>query len=146
VALQRLDEVLAGAEIGVLKIDVEGHEPAVLAGAGALLEAGLVRDIVFEDHDPYPSPATAVVEAAGYHLVSLHNDLGGLVLREPSRRGPVSAWPGPSYLATRTPARSLVRLSRRGWQAPGIGLSLPRWRRSRRASAPAPPGSGPAVP
>lgn len=125
VELRRLDEVVPGARIGVLKIDVEGHEPEVLRGAGSLLEGRLVRDVIFEDHEPYPSKATETVERAGYHLVSLTNDLGGLRLQPPGERGDEPAWPGPSYLATADPARSIPRLERRGWQVEGIGISAP---------------------
>ena len=88
-----------------------------------------MRDIIFEDHEPYPSEATALVERAGYRLVSLSNDLGGLRLKAPQDRGPAPAWPGPSYLATRDPARSVLRLQGRGWQVKGIGFSLPQLRR-----------------
>jgi FkbM family methyltransferase len=122
VRLERLDELLEQTTIGLLKVDVEGHETEVLRGATGLLERGLVRDIVFEDHHDYPSEATALVEQAGYHLVSLANDLGGLRLREPRQRGPAPAWPGPSYLATREPERSAGRLRARGWQVRGIGI------------------------
>ena len=132
VELRRLDELTAQTAIGVLKIDVEGHEAEVLKGAAALLEGRLVRDVVFEDHDPYPSAATAILEAAGYHLVSLSNDLGGLLLESPAERGEAPAWPGPSYLASREPSRSFPLLAARGWRVGGIGLSLPR-RRGRRA-------------
>jgi FkbM family methyltransferase len=126
VRLARLDELAGDAAIGVLKIDVEGHETEVLRGATGLLERRQVRDIVFEDHDPYPSEATEIVERAGYHLVSLGNDLGGLVLGAPGERGEVSAWPGPSYLASAAPGRSFVRLAARGWQVGGIGLRVRR--------------------
>jgi FkbM family methyltransferase len=129
VSLRRLDDVLADQEVGLLKIDVEGHEPAVLRGAGELLEHGRVRDIVFEDHDPYPSEATAVVEDAGYRLFSLDNDLFGLSLGAPEDRGETAGWPGPSYLATRDARRALDRLSPCGWQVRGIGPTLPRLRR-----------------
>ncbi len=135
VELRRLDELTAQTAIGVLKIDVEGHEAAVLKGAAALLEGRLVRDIVFEDHDPYPSAATAILEAADYHLVSLTNDLGGLLLENPAERGEAPAWPGPSYLATREPSRSFPLLAARGWRVGGIGLSLPRPRRPHRPHA-----------
>lgn len=126
VELRRLDELLGSTRIGVLKIDVEGHEAEVLSGAGRLLERRLVRDIVFEDHPDYPSRATAVVEQAGYHLVSLANDLGGLRLTAPRDRRPAGAWPGPSYLATCDPERSVARLASRGWQVRGIGIWRPR--------------------
>ena len=124
VPLARLDEVPGVERLGLMKIDVEGHEADVLRGAWGLLESGAVRDIVFEDHDDYPSAATAVVEDAGYELISLDNDLWGLRLGAPEDRGEVPAWPGPSYLATREPDRARERLSRRGWQVKGIGPGL----------------------
>lgn len=121
VPLARLDEVAGDRPIGVLKIDVEGHEADVLRGAGGLLASGAIRDIVFEDHDEYPSEPTAIVEDAGYELISLDNDLWGLRLVAPQDRGEVPAWPGPSYLATRDPDRARQRLGPRGWQVKGIG-------------------------
>jgi FkbM family methyltransferase len=124
VEVRRLDELLDQTPVGLLKVDVEGHETEVLSGAQALLERRLVRDIIFEDHHDYPSEATEIVERAGYHLVSLENDLGGLRLKAPRDRGPAPAWPGPSYLASSDPQRSVARLSVRGWQVGGIGIGL----------------------
>jgi FkbM family methyltransferase len=126
VELRRLDELIDQTSVGLLKVDVEGHEAEVLAGASELLERRLVRDIIFEDHAPYPSEATAVVEQAGYRLVSLSNDLRGLLVNPPHERGPASAWPGPSYLATIDPDRSLARLKAKGWQVGGIGIGRSR--------------------
>ena len=126
VMLARLDELAADERPGLLKIDVEGHEAEVLRGADRLLAIGGVRDIIFEDHGPYPSAATAVVEELGYRLISLDNGLMGLRLSSPGNRGKVSAWPGPSYLATRDIERATHRLAPRGWQVEGIG---PRRRR-----------------
>jgi FkbM family methyltransferase len=39
--------------IDVLKVDVEGHEPSVLRGAGGLLRSGAIRTIVAEIHDEF---------------------------------------------------------------------------------------------
>jgi FkbM family methyltransferase len=122
VPLARLDEIPGIETLGLIKIDVEGHEAEVLRGAAGLLSSGAIRDIVFEDHDDYPSEPTTIVEDAGYELISLDNDLWGLRLGPPSERGEVSAWPGPSYLATRDPDRARQRLGKRGWQVKGIGL------------------------
>jgi FkbM family methyltransferase len=122
VTVARLDDALSpGDRPGALKIDVEGHEPEVLRGARRLLTDGAIRDIVFEDHDPYPSEATAIVEEAGYSLLSLDNGLFGLRLGAPEDRGQTAAWPGPSYLATRDVDRARTRLAPRGWQVKGIG-------------------------
>ena len=49
VATVRLDDVIAGRAVGLLKIDVEGHEMTAFEGARESLAAGLIRDIVFED-------------------------------------------------------------------------------------------------
>ncbi len=121
VDLRRLDDEIGDRTVGVLKIDVEGHEPQVLRGAARLLERGLVRDVIFEDHESYPDAATEMVESAGYKLFDLDNDLLGLCLGPPSSRGRRSGWPGPSYLATREPDRARARLAPLGWQVPGIG-------------------------
>ncbi len=126
VTVTRLDEAVGREPISLLKIDVEGSEAEVLRGADELLASGIVRDIVFEDHDEYPSTATELVERAGYRLISLDNDLFGLRLKEPKDRGSTAPWPGPSYLATREPERALPRLRVRGWQIPGIWPTL-RW-------------------
>jgi FkbM family methyltransferase len=127
VMVTRLDEAIGREPVGLLKIDVEGFEAEVLRGAGELLASGIVRDIVFEDHEQYPSAVTELVERAGYRLISLENNLLGLVLKAPADRGATSPWPGPSYLATREPERALQRLRARGWRIAGIGPTLP-WR------------------
>jgi FkbM family methyltransferase len=131
VEVKRLDEVIGDERIGLMKIDVEGHEPGVLRGSQRLLETGLIRDIIFEDHNLYPDDSTRLVEEAGYRLFSLSNDLFGVNLGAPAERGEVREWPGASYLATREPQRAAQRLKPRGWRIEGIGPSLPRRRRSR---------------
>lgn len=70
--LQRLDDIpgLVGRRVALVKIDVEGHEPAALRGAMAMLQ----RDrpvVVFEQH-PHDinaagaSPTMEVLRQAGY--------------------------------------------------------------------------------
>lgn len=128
VEVRRLDDVIGRQRVGLLKIDVEGHEPSVLRGGLELIESGRIRDVIFEDHNPYPDDSTRLVEDAGYRLFSLSNDLFGVNLGAPADRGEVSAWPGPSYLATLDPDRAVRRLKPRGWRIDGIGPSPP-WRR-----------------
>jgi FkbM family methyltransferase len=132
VSVHRMDDVIADQPVALLKIDVEGHEPQVLAGAQRLLERGQIRDVIFEDHDDYPDAGTEIVEAAGYTLLSLENDLFGLHLRDPRERGEMGRWPGPSYLATNDPSRARARLEPRGWRVAGVGPTLP-WRTRRRS-------------
>ena len=117
VTVDRLDEQLADeGEIGVLKVDVEGHEAAVLRGSTALLEARAVRDIVFEDHEGYPTPTSVLLEDAGYTVIGLGRTFSGLVVGPP---GTVDAGDGadPSFLATLDPERARRLLDARGWRA-----------------------------
>ena len=43
-----LDEHLPGREVALLKVDVEGYEPAVLAGAPSLFDEGRIRAAILE--------------------------------------------------------------------------------------------------
>lgn len=87
---QLLDErpELSGRRV-MIKIDVEGFEPQVLAGARRLLESGQVAAIIWEkgrafDEEPGRSALTAMVHALdelGYsHHVLASHDLGGPLL------------------------------------------------------------------
>lgn len=114
VRLARLDEIL-DADVGVMKIDVEGHELEVLAGAAALLRAGRVRDIVFEEWEPLPTRVTSFLQDEGYTLFSLDQALLGPVVGPAGTRSASRAHQAPSYIATREPARAFARLRKRGW-------------------------------
>jgi FkbM family methyltransferase len=118
VEFRRLDSVLpAGQKVGVLKVDVEGAEPMVLEGAHGLLAAGQIRDIVFEDHGPYPSEPMRQLEPLGYTVFSLGLNPGGLAVTQGTQPSPlVRPWDSPSFLATRDPQRALARLTPAGWQ------------------------------
>jgi FkbM family methyltransferase len=119
VELVTFDELFADRQPDLVKIDVEGHEHAVLQGGETLLERGAVRDIVFEEHAIYPAPSMTSLEQWGMTLFSLSHSLLGLDMR-PIEEGPApSTWPGPSYLATRDPERALARLRPRGWRCLG---------------------------
>jgi FkbM family methyltransferase len=108
-----LDGVLGHASVGVLKIDVEGHEVRVLRGAHEMLKQGRVRDVIFEDHQPLPSPASDMLVDAGYTIFGIGDRFGGPKITAPERRP--GGWDAPMYLATRDPLRARCLLSRRGW-------------------------------
>ncbi len=113
VQLARLDELVpAAGRVGVCKVDVEGHEPAVFRGAGGLLTQGNVRDILFEDLAGLPSENSALLAAAGYTIFALRQDFWGPSLRDST--APASAG---NYLATREPERAVHRFAQRGWRA-----------------------------
>ena len=112
----RLDEVLPDeAPIGIVKLDVEGHEQAVLEGAEERLRSHRIRDIIFEDFETPPTRVARLLEGYGYTVFSLDHRLLGPVLRSKSDRAAQDSGDDPSYLATVEPARVTARLSRRGW-------------------------------
>src|SRR5687768_3646110 len=60
-----------GEKIGLVKMDVEGHELSVLRGAGRLLAERRVRDWIFEAGSGYPSPVTEHLSRHGYTVFKL---------------------------------------------------------------------------
>ena len=113
-----LDRALPpGCRIGVMKIDIEGHELAALRGAAALLRGGRIRDIVFEEHSPENSPVAAHLRAFGYHVFRLQKTFFGPKLLQPDAAIGESSWESPSLLATLQPERAAALFQRRGWDA-----------------------------
>jgi FkbM family methyltransferase len=110
----RLDEVIDGRRVGVLKIDVEAHELTALEGARDSLSGGLIRDIIFEDHDPLPSPVSSMLVDAGFTISGVEETLRCAVLTPPDRVP--RTWDAPTYLATRDPERTRRLMAARGWQ------------------------------
>ena len=119
VAVDRLDELVGDRTIGVMKVDVEGHELQVFRGASALLARHGVRDIVFEEFDSPPTPVTDLLTACGYTIFSLDQALLGPTIGPLSRKAAVHSLEDPSYLATADPARATARLQARGWAVLG---------------------------
>jgi FkbM family methyltransferase len=103
------------ARIGLAKLDVEGHERAVLEGAARLLAGGQVRDLIFEDLRPQSSPVAGMLEAAGYSVFALcapwHKPC--LIPRGDGARRRVHT---DNYLATLDPVRARARFWRPGWR------------------------------
>jgi FkbM family methyltransferase len=109
----RLDEVIGGRAVGVLKLDVEGHELTALRGAVESLQAGLIRDVVFEDHQPPPSPVFRILESMGFSISGIEERLTGpqLIAADRAPRG----WDAPTYIATRDAGRTSRLMGKRGW-------------------------------
>jgi len=121
-----LDEFLPeGTKIGLLKIDVEGHEFQVLKGATRLLEQGRIRDIIFEDYFPQPSPVVLYLQAAGYTVFRLFSAWLGPVLFE-GLGYPERSAEAPNFLATRDPERARARFRGRGWKCLRVRARLKR--------------------
>jgi FkbM family methyltransferase len=110
----RLDDSLSGP-VGVLKLDVEGHELAALGGAERLLSQHRVRDIVFEEHQPPPTAVTELLQAHGYSVFGVRQGVLGPIRCSPEQAYRRQLWDPPALLATADPARAAVRLKPRGW-------------------------------
>jgi FkbM family methyltransferase len=123
VPIQNLDSVLdAGETIGVLKMDVQGHELGVLQGMTQLLKRRAVRDIVFEEVASYPAPTHKYLKSNGYSIFGLQ-ELFARVRCLPDAQ-PVfdlSIGPVPNYLATLDPNRANALLGPAMWRSFGPG-------------------------
>ncbi len=117
----RLDDELSGA-VGVLKLDVEMHEREALEGAGSLLAHRMIRDIVFEEHEPPPTPVTELLESHGYTILGVRQGLAGPIVSAPGEAYRRQMWDPPALLASVDPERARRRLKRRGWLCLKRGL------------------------
>lgn len=115
VAVRRMDSLVTGP-VGVMKVDVEGHEPGVFAGARDLLARKQVRDILFEEHQSYPARSHQILLDHGYHLFRLTRSPWRPLLLPPEAASRQSYLPS-NFLATADPARALARFRAWGWRA-----------------------------
>jgi len=116
IALRRLDDVWEGeGPIALVKIDVEGHELAVLKGARRLFKRGVIRNIVFEDFGGSDSETMRLLKNAGYTIWQFGCDLLGPRLSAPGARKQ-APWLPPNFLASLTPGVVEERLRPRGWR------------------------------
>jgi FkbM family methyltransferase len=121
VPLYTLDQVLGDrVTIGVMKMDVQGQELNVLQGAAGLLKRHAVRDIVFEEANPYPAPTHDYLKSLGYAIFGLAETFSGisLVLNGQSPYDPEFG-PLPNYLATVDPKRAVERIKPTMWRSFG---------------------------
>jgi FkbM family methyltransferase len=118
VITRRLDDYASelGSHIAFMKVDVEGHEPAVLRGATKLLGSGAIRHVVMEEHGRYPTEATLLLESLGYAVFSLERSFLRVRLGDPARPRR-SSWQAPSLLATRQPQAAIAAFRTPGWRA-----------------------------
>jgi FkbM family methyltransferase len=114
-----LDAMFLSERIDVLKIDVEGHEFAVLSGASNILSTGRLTHIVLEEHDPGNSRSFSLLRRYGYRIFSLHWRLRGLRLGLPDEKSVRNAYEAPSFLATLNEEEARLACSRKGWRSLG---------------------------
>ena len=118
ISIGRLDDILdENVFIGVMKIDVEGHEINLLQVACHLLTEHRIRDIVFEDHNSYPSPVAEYLEQSGYTVFSIQQGPFAVRVYPVSRNEACYKYEAQSYLATLDAPRALKRLRQVGYQS-----------------------------
>lgn len=114
----RMDALFPAPErIALAKIDVEGGEQAVLAGAEALLGENRIRDLVLEEYErPETAASLATLRRHGYTLFRVVRAPDGPALLAPEAEAPDTFDP-PTFLATCAPDRARARFASRGWQS-----------------------------
>ena len=116
------NEIPEGRKIGLMKVDVEGHELSLMNGGVNLFRDHRIRDVVFEAHEGQSSPVVEYLQNHGYALFRLTRRFFGPKIAcagtmNCSQEPRCSGNDAPSYLATLAPERAATRLSKRGWQA-----------------------------
>jgi FkbM family methyltransferase len=111
----RLDSLDLG-HIDIVKVDVEGYEDRVFAGAANVLGTDPPRDIVFEEHADYPADSHLILERCGYRIFRLTRSFWGTLLRSPDTPSYPAFMPS-NFLATRDVQRAKQRFAKRGWMA-----------------------------
>jgi hypothetical protein len=115
---RKLDGIISQDDfIGVMKMDVKGHEYRALNGAHDLLANGRIRDIIFEEYD-HPSRVFHLLDSHGYSIFGLRKTMfGPQLIPGPGLAERMRDVEPPNYIATRDPQRVQHRFSRIGWRA-----------------------------
>jgi hypothetical protein len=99
--LRKLDDMIdPGTIINVLKIDVEGHELTVLKGTEKIIQNKQITNIVYEDHEAYPSEIAEFLTDKGYTIYRIEKGWLNLNLKNPSIETSTNGWEPTNYLAT----------------------------------------------
>lgn len=118
-SVQLDNEFGASKPVRLLKMDVEGHELAAMAGAKRLLQCGLIRSVIFEEHAVLPSPVSRTFTQAGYRLFKVLKTPSGPRLEPPDGPTPPLPFEAPNFLATLDADEILLLAEARGWRCLG---------------------------
>lgn len=114
VPVERLDDAVEESSIALLKLDVEGHEAAVLNGSFNLLSTGRIKNIIYEDHQPSGSLVGNVLRSHGYSIFSLGWTNSGFVSEPVATDAGLMPWTS-DYLATIDPSGWSRAAAPRSW-------------------------------
>jgi FkbM family methyltransferase len=115
VTTNRLDYLLQGKSVAVMKIDVEGHEASVIRGAAGLIGTGKVKTIVFEDHGGGSSEACRLLAGAGMTLFQLGWSIRGPRIEKTTSPRIWRTYEAPNYIATQDAEMLQSIIAPRGW-------------------------------
>jgi FkbM family methyltransferase len=115
VRTMRLDSAIQDRTVGLMKIDVEGHELAVLRGAARALTDGRIHHVVFEEHDGPDSPSCRFLLGCGFSILKIGWEITGPILA-PLTASVHRVNEAPNYLATRALPAVTERCSPPGWK------------------------------
>lgn len=121
VAVRTLDSIIpTDQKVGLVKLDVEGFELAVLKGMKNLLLERRVQHVVFEEFGTYPAATHQFLSDLGYTIYGLEHSFGGIrfIKNQPPHYEPISG-PPPNYLATIESPQNLKRIESGFWQSFG---------------------------
>ena len=114
IQIDSLDNAFPSEKIKVMKLDVEGHEISVLAGAKKLITERRLQHLVFEDHDVRHSEVIGFLKDHGYTIFRLERGRLGPVLLE-NLETQLTNWEPPNFIATLDAGELKKAYQRRGW-------------------------------
>lgn len=117
VRLATLDSFIAGKQVVLLKIDVEGAELRVLRGAERALTEQRVKAIVYEDFHPESSGIIGYLKGFGFSVFYLDGSVIRPTLHEvDGERGISIRGADENFLAVRDAANTVKAYRRAGWR------------------------------
>lgn len=111
-----LDTIVDDALIDVMKIDVEGHEASVLAGAEQALAHCRIKHIVFEEHGGLDSPSFNILHHHGYQVYQLGWSFARPRLASLSAARICNRYEAPNFIATVDSEQLKYLMAPKGWQ------------------------------
>jgi FkbM family methyltransferase len=107
-----IDEICE--DVGVLKIDIEGHEAQAFKGTSEALSNKKIRDVIYEDFEGVKSDSSTLLADYGYSIFGLHSTVTGLVISDHLNAGK-PRYGDHNFVATLDPTRFKKRLAPRGY-------------------------------
>ena len=99
VKVTTLDATMPEGPVGLVKIDIEGHELAALKGGKRTIAQ--TRNVIFEEYAPLPTPVTTMLAREGFAIYGIDETLRGPRLIDPAMLQTRPRWEAPTFLATR---------------------------------------------